>query len=244
MTSCTSPRSATSRRYAGSPSSVVEQRRRPSRSSSTVSSSGTKPIRATPPAQVDQPGLAGQHHRGEHVVGAPGHRDDVALARPPGRSRSSASRIVVEHRERAWRRPRRAAAGCGRSGRRDRRAPRAAAAVRCSRGQVGVAPATARRAGRRAAPSAWWWASACSRTSSVARCSPNAADGADQPVQPAVGGQLAAVAQQRVAHEQQVVEQLGACRGSRGPGSCGGAGGDPRRGCASSLARMQRPLSR
>ena len=28
---------------------------------------------------VDQAGLAGQHDGGEDVVGAPGHRDDVAL---------------------------------------------------------------------------------------------------------------------------------------------------------------------
>ena len=54
-------------------------RGRPARSSSTVSSSGTKPSRATPACEVDQPGLAGQHHRGEHVVGAAGHRDDVRL---------------------------------------------------------------------------------------------------------------------------------------------------------------------
>ena len=43
---------------------------------------------------VDQAGLAGEHDRGEHVVGAAGHRHDVALdhLRPVGVERARGSR--------------------------------------------------------------------------------------------------------------------------------------------------------
>ena len=124
--------------------------------------------------QVDQAGLAGQQRPPRARRRRPGSSRRCSSRTTSGPKRSRASRIVVEHRERAGARRRRAPAGCGRQ-----RAPpgellaQQREAVRAR--QVGVAAATARRAGRRAAASAWWWASACSRTSRVARCRPNVA---------------------------------------------------------------------
>ena len=64
---------------------------------------------------VDQTGLAGQHGRGQHVVGAHGHRDDVALDRIAavglqrlpdlGEHRERAGTGLVQRRRRTGQRP-------------------------------------------------------------------------------------------------------------------------------------------
>ena len=81
MTSCTSPSSESSRRYDGSANSASRISSVFS-SSSTVSSSGTKPIRAVPPTRSTSPASRASTTAAKHVVGVPGHRDDVALHRP------------------------------------------------------------------------------------------------------------------------------------------------------------------
>ena len=172
-----------------------------------VSSSGTKPIRATPACEVDQAGLAGQHDRGEHVVGAPGHRDDVGLddlgaepvRAPRGWWRTSSKVRAPRRVER-----RRGAARAGGARRSSRGEQRAALVA----GEVGVAPGPLAEPVEQLRRAAWWWASACSRTSIVARCSPNAASvriaRSSRPRRSARRG-----AAQRVAHELEVGEQLG-----------------------------------
>ena len=122
--------------------------------------------------EVDEPGLARKQHRGEDVVRPPAHRDDVGLdhlaavalargARPPRTSRRCA------------RRPHRAAAGSAPAAGASRARATAARGARRARAQRRAA--RPHRAGRRAGRRAWWWASACSRTSSVASWRPNAA---------------------------------------------------------------------
>ena len=94
------------------------------------------------------------------------------------------------------------------------------------------------RAGRRRArsprpsrsiswPTAWWCASACSRMSIVARCSPNTATVRCDSGEQAVGDQRAGVGAQRVAEQRELGEQLARCRGSRGPARAGVPGVDP-----------------
>ena len=186
--------------------------------------------RATLGVHVDQPGLAGQHHGGEHVVDAEGHRDDVRLddlgAEPVlrladrgERRRTSRRAASVERRVRVRR-----AAG-GRPARAASSSVRSLAAGRRSR--------RPRRPGRRAGRAPAWCASACSRTSSVARCRPNAETRADRrgPARPSAVS-CAAVRAQRVAHQLQVGDQLARSRGSRGPARAASPRGQPLAGVA------------
>ena len=219
MTSCTSPRSATIRRYDG----IASRPPTRSRGRAQLVDGLQQRDEADPRGaadEVDEPGLAGEHHRGEHVVDALGHRDDVALARLRA--------VPVEQLPDRHERPVRAGAaasdsggGAGASGRRDC-SSLASSRARCS-GAGPRSASPARRAGRRAAPIATWWASACSRTSSVAIDSPSAATVRIARSTTPWAASSPRLRQQRVPHEQQVVEQLAGASRSPAPGGarCG-----------------------
>ena len=97
MISCTSPRAATTRRYAGSRQQRLQQRSR-----RLELGHGLEQRREADPrgrrrvvaAGVDETGLAGQHDDREHVVDVVGHRDDVGLdtSRAVGVERLAGSR--------------------------------------------------------------------------------------------------------------------------------------------------------
>ena len=85
MTSWTSPRRATIRRYDGSASSA-SRTSSACRSSSTVSSSGTNPTRATSADRSTSPASRARTTAASTSSAPMRHRDDRGLARRPGRS--------------------------------------------------------------------------------------------------------------------------------------------------------------
>ena len=243
MTSCTSPRSADDPPVRRVGEQVVEQvggraqlvdglqqrdeadpaRRRPARSTSPASRASTTAASTSSAPRVI-----------ETMYG---------LARLSGRSGRAASRIAANIRVRACAGVVDSGGGVGASGRRDGQLRgEQPGPVRRGAGPRSASPA--RRAGRRAAPSAAWWASACSRTSRVASGSPSAATSPDRPVHRAVRGERRRGAP--AASRARAAGRRAARRSprSRCPGWCAAPAGDRGRGCSRSLARMQVTLSR
>ena len=209
---------------------------------------------------VDQPGLAGQHGRGQHVVDAQGHRDDVRLddlgAEPVLRVADRVEHVEGLARRLGQRGVQRWPAGAGRSARR----PAAwCAPARSSDGVVAPPRRPARTSGpaprgasRRARARRAWPVAGRTRTP------------CGSPRRPApTRGELAGVAGQRGPDQLQVADQLvaaqvvaaGHVRGALaqpGPGvgqlrldrSGPSAGTAPRRWCAGTAAPPRAALSR
>ena len=210
MISCTSPRAATTRRYAGSLQHRLQQRTGGLELGHGLEQRGEADPRGgrrAVAAEIDQTGLAGQHHDREHVVDVVGHRDDVGLdhVRP----------VRVQRRpDRGEQTP---ATAVGLGGRSTRFEPssgrRRGHLVRQQRDPRGRG--RARRTGWSSSPSrsnstasAAWCLPLCSRTSRVARPRPIAVAVRISRRMRAVGGQPVAVGQHRVADQGQVGEQL------------------------------------
>ena len=173
--------------------------------------------------EVDQTRLAGEQHGGEYVVGAAGHRHDVALARL-----GSESIERVAHRREDSQRSLTGLVEVGR-GRGQRAAPGKLLAQQGETvlaRQVGVAPGQltepVEQLGERVVVGVGVLAHV-----ERGQVQAEGGDRSDQSVHASGRGQLAAVGRQRLAHQRQVVEQLGraevvvAGHGADGPRRCG-----------------------
>ena len=223
MISCTSPRAATTRRYAGIAEHRLEQRSR-----RLQLGHGLEQRREADPsggrravtAEVDQPGLAGQHHDRVHVVDVVGHRDDVGLdhVRAVRVQRRRGSRRAAPARPPASRPAGRAgssrAAGAGRPSRCDSRAIRSGR----SSSAYGVVELTEPvvQGGQRGVVLAAVLADVERGEAEAHR-----GGGADQPQDRPVGGQPVAAGAASSRGSGSGRRAARRARGSPGPGSCG-----------------------
>ncbi|MGX1475295.1 UNVERIFIED_CONTAM: hypothetical protein RKD50_004103 [Streptomyces canus] len=169
MTSWTSPRRATSLRYDGS-ESMSSRMVSAALSSSVVSRSGTMPIFAQPACRSSRPASRARTAAAK-TSSAPWHIEMMYDSMTSG-PKTARARFTVWKTPRVFSPAASTGAGVGARGLRER-SSFASSLARYSRG-MSTYRQDSSPSRSKSWPRAWWWASACSRTSIVASWRPKA----------------------------------------------------------------------